>query len=481
MTTNIKPNKIKILLVLLSFILLIGSGVLFYFIGYGKKKVEPKSFIDDEVFKIVDSLHFEKISEDKRKDMVFNAVSKYYKTLDSNSFILDKEYNNLDELGVNTLDIDQGILITDVYKNSFAQKNNIYPGNVIKGYILDGVEVLYSNQKFTTSSLANLIKNKKSTLIMQRSQFEKNNRFDVTITYDENISTHLYLSNDLNITNYNSTKYIKLNTFNEDIVKKFKNDLTEFEKNANNKSLLILDLRNNTSINIEPAIEIANMLLTKNHLAYAKLFTNSASSDLINGSLNIKKSYNIKVLINNQSQSASDLLAQVISINSDYEIIGNKQFLPTYYVSKVKSDILDNQGLDLYLTKGEIKYLKDGKYIQPSNISTKVENVSDVVEMQNFSVYDTYKINTFNWSVKNIQEFLSQNYKKIRTDGWIDQNMIDLIKQIQTDNIDKLKILKNNNTYTPDGIFDYETYKVIYDFYLSIPGSSIDPYIKSIK
>lgn len=129
---------------------------------------------------------------------------------------------------------------------------------------------------------------------------------------------------DVSILLNDSAGYIKINRFAETTYEEFKTGLTKLKKEG--LTTLVIDLRDNGGGYMDEAIDIADELLKDKQLI---VFTKNKKG-------NIKKTYatkkgdfekgNVFVLINENSASASEILAGAIQDNDRGTIVGRRSF-----------------------------------------------------------------------------------------------------------------------------------------------------------
>jgi carboxyl-terminal processing protease len=115
-----------------------------------------------------------------------------------------------------------------------------------------------------------------------------------------------------------STGYIKINRFAETTFEEFKAGLTKLKKEG--AKTLVIDLRDNGGGYMDEAIDIADELLKDKQLI---VFTNKKTYATKKGGF---ENGNVFVLINENSASASEILAGAIQDNDRGTIVGRRSF-----------------------------------------------------------------------------------------------------------------------------------------------------------
>lgn len=120
----------------------------------------------------------------------------------------------------------------------------------------------------------------------------------------------------------NNIGYIKILQFENDIAKQFK---TEYEKLlAQNIAGLVIDVRNNPGGLVTETIQILDLLLPKGEVL--KLVYKDGSQKVYKCSDNKQIEIPLTVLVNENSASASEILASAIKDSGKGKIIGTKTF-----------------------------------------------------------------------------------------------------------------------------------------------------------
>lgn len=161
------------------------------------------------------------------------------------------------------------------------------------------------------------------------------------------------------------TAFFKINRFSETTHKEFKQHFLTLQSQAKIKKLII-DLRDNTGGYMDKAIKIVDELLSNNEVIVTTVDKNN-KEDIIRATPNgLFKKGEVVILINENSASASEILAGAIQDNDRGNIIGRRSF---------------GKGLvqkDLALGDGSAVRLTIAKYLTPSgrSIQKPYNNVS---------------------------------------------------------------------------------------------------------
>ncbi len=238
-----------------------------------------------------------------------DEYSEYYSAEEYKSFI-----NNVNKTfyGIGVIIQKNGdyIEITTVLEDGSAYDAGILAGDLIKavdgedmkGLTIDQVQEAVVGELYTTVEVTVLRDGKEFTYTMQRAPVN-----DVTV-------------NDLILDD--KTAYVVISNFSENTSKEFYDILKKFdEKNITN---IILDLRNNPGGYLETAVEIAKMTVPKG-IIVKTMYRQSEKDEVIYSDLKNPK-YKFAVLVNENTASASEVLASAIQESGVGRIIGEKTF-----------------------------------------------------------------------------------------------------------------------------------------------------------
>jgi carboxyl-terminal processing protease len=327
-----------------------------------------------------------------------------------------------------------------VYPNSAAE-NKLYPNDLIIGVLEDEAiyfEDLSSSFESSTYLVGNIDDEK--ILIVEDPDGVISN---VTIIYKE-IDTPTAYTKDLVEDGIAYLRITQFSGYQEGITagtdRVFYDRLVELEstilnENPENKTL-ILDLRDNPGGSLsalhnqknsssEDFQGITQQLLRRD--LENPLFTMIPKSGEINyffGGQNTSKPYNIKVLVNENSASAAEVLAAVLNTRGGYTLYGNQTYGKGVYQNYIYITDIGGIRYSLAYTEGEWFY-DDGK-----NVSTDPLDVEPIdqggIYMVDMPIYDgEVSFNQLSQSLINYQHFLNYFFDfsgedLLRTDGYFD-------------------------------------------------------------
>lgn len=353
-----------------------------------------------------------------------------------------------------------------IYEGPSYQK--LYPGDQLLG-VKDSID-------FTTLDSVDSIRNALTNLaiINQTVIFQVKNALgttrEVSITYDliedTNVTAHQF--KDTNIS------YISIQQFNpyinEDNIgtaQAFKETLSYLEANGlDENGILLLDLRNNpggslTALHNQgnpslPSGIIQQLLPYDASVNYFSLIDNIGQVSNYKGGLSEPKPYDIVVLVNRFSASASEVLAGALE-SYGYDIYGEETFGKYVYQNQIPITDLNDLTYVLVYTEGIWTY---------KNQVTIKDDPIDVIITPTLKIEDIYVLgfdevmteNHVYENLKDIMRIINLYYDlDLRVDGYYDPAISNVIKNIQ-----------QQSSLTQTGEIDFETFQIIYDLYLKV-------------
>ena len=215
-------------------------------------------------------------------------------------------------LSIATLN-DGTITVIEVFDDSPAYKAGIKVGDIILK--VDGK----SYEGKSGSDISNYVKNSgkdKVILTIKRDDKEE----DITVNLSK--VDIPYVSGELLEKDGKKIGYIDISLFSSNSYKQFKNKLDKLEKD--NIDGLIIDVRDNSGGYLTSVTDICNLFLEKGKVIYQ--LEDSKGKVLKKDTTKEKRSYDIVVLINGASASASEILASTIKESYGGEVVGTNSF-----------------------------------------------------------------------------------------------------------------------------------------------------------
>lgn len=298
--------------------IIIGKQGAYSFIKYNDKYIEK--FVKN--YKYVIDNYYEELDKD---ELINNAISGMMNALDDpySVYIDESESNNFNitldgsykGLGIQIQKNEETgyMLVTAVFKNSPAEISGLKSNDQIIS--IDDIE----SKDLSASDFSSMIRkstNKTFNLKILRDDSE----FEVTINKEvvvlDSVTSKTY--------NIDNTKvgYIYIGVFANNTYSQFKSEL---EKLENEKiEYLILDVRNNTGGHLKTVTDILDLFLTSKQIMYKFEQNGKIKNTYANGKES--KKYEIILIGNEMSASASEVLIAGLSENNGYKFIGKKTY-----------------------------------------------------------------------------------------------------------------------------------------------------------
>ena len=319
------------------------------------KKETSNLIKDEEVNKFIEAYNqvtSDYVDELNKEEVVQSAIDGMMDYLGDNySVYLDKEESNhLKEELTGTfegigIEISPENKIVQVYEGTPAAKAGLQANDIILS--INGKEVTTSKES------VELIKDTKDIKISIKRR-EETLKFDVK---KDTINKKIAISKQLE----DNIGYLHLSGFTNNAYDLFYEELMKLEEGGMKK--LIIDLRFNTGGYLAQAKKIANIFLKKNQTIYYLEDKNNLTT--YKDTTEEHKDYEIVVLANGSTASASEVLIAALKENKDITIIGDT----TYGKGKVQQQVNNDDGTILKYTTSywltPKKFKIDGIGIKP--------------------------------------------------------------------------------------------------------------------
>lgn len=313
--------------VIIVMIFSIGIGILMCFGGIsiitGKNYLavtKDLKKVVDTYYAIVDNYYGE-LDKDKLIDgavegmisSVGDTFTSYSDTESTSSF--DETINGSYEgIGCTVATLEDGtISVIDMFDDSPSYKAGLKVGDVILKVDGESYEGKNSND------ISNYIKNSgksKIVLTVKRNNEEKDISINLSKVEIPHVSGKVIEQDNKKI------GYIKISLFASNSYKQFKNKLDELEKS--NIDDLIIDVRDNSGGYLSSVTDICNLFLDKGKVIYQ--LEDSKGKVKKKDTTKEKRKYDIVVLINGGSASASEILASAIKESYGGDIVGTNSY-----------------------------------------------------------------------------------------------------------------------------------------------------------
>ena len=287
-------------------------------------------------------------------------------------------------VGVSVSKVDNSIEIVAIFKDSPADKAGLKPGDkIIKVNNKDasGMEL---------DDVVKLIKNKKKVnIIVKRDNKEKE------ITLKQNTVVIPSVSSRIVESNNKKVGVLNVSIFAANTYKQFKNKLDDLE----NKKIdsLIIDVRQNSGGHLDQVSKILSLFMKQDKVIYQIKTKKGVEKYYSTGKKS--KNYNVVVLIDNGSASASEILAAAMNESYGATLIGEK----TYGKGTVQKEYMLSSG-------ASIKYTVE-KWFTPKGKSINGKGISPTIEV---ALSDEYANNPTDENDNQLQEaikFLTEEKK----------------------------------------------------------------------
>ena len=327
--------------------------------------------------KIIDEYYLGDVDEEKLKEgalkgyieAIGDEYTEYYTKEEMDSFEEDT-LGNFTGIGIYMVkDTENNVIkVLTPIDGTPAYNAGIQPGDIISK--VDGVE--YTGEQMTEA--ANKIKGKVGTTV-KLGIIRGTENLELEIKR-ENIKINHVESKTLD----NNIGYLKLSTFDEGCADEFKQKYDELNANKNIKALVV-DLRNNGGGLVEEALNIADYFTDKD--SKLLITVDKKEKEEIRKAKQSKYiNVPVVVLINENTASASEILAGALRDNGIAKIVGTKS-----YGKGVIQEVLtlqDGTGIKIttneYFTPNKTKINKVG--IEPDETVNLPETVKNVLTVE---------------------------------------------------------------------------------------------------
>ncbi|WP_425446234.1 S41 family peptidase [Dethiothermospora halolimnae] len=367
----------------------------------------------------------------KKEQLIEGAIKGIFSELDKYSdYYTKEEFAKLikdvsgEFVGVGIRIKKEGDYITVIapIKNSPSQKVGIKPGDKIE--TVDQVDV----KGYDIKDFMDLLLGEEGTEVklgIKRDGINKTLYFNIKREVIE-----------LNPVKYNIMEnnigYIELSEFNKQTYKHIKEALDLFDKE--NIKDIIIDLRYNPGGYLKQVISVSRLFIPKGPIVHIK--EPDGSMETYKSNLN-KNKYNIAVLINSESASASEIFAAAIKDRKAGTLIGET----TYGKGVVQRIVPLKNGDGIKLTMSE--YLGPNKEsinkigVNPDIlVDDLLASIQErLVRIPNFDFNKDYKLNSVGLDVLAAEELLDiMGYDIDKCDGIYDEKTYKSLRKFQRDN-----------------------------------------------
>ena len=311
------PEMVIIMIIAILFGFLIGNVVSF------TKKETTNSSVPSELKEFVDTYndivnnYYDKINKEELIDAGIKGMinylddpyATYFDGTSSTNFNQTLE-GNYEGVGIEVTLDNNKVKITKVFADTPAKKAGIKVGDYITKVNGESVE---GKSLSDVVSLIKNAKNKEVEITITRDNQEKTMKVTRTTVDMPYTSSKVYEENGKKI------GYLKIEMFSNNITKQVKKELESLKKKNIDK--LVIDVRDNPGGYLTQVTEILSLFMTKKDVIY-QLQTKNNKEKVYGTSSKATYSYPVVVLINENSASASEILASAFKETYNAEIVG---------------------------------------------------------------------------------------------------------------------------------------------------------------
>ena len=311
------PEMVIIMIIAILFGFLIGNVVSF------TKKETTNSSVPSELKEFVDTYndivnnYYDKVNKEKLIDAGIKGMinylddpyATYFDGTSSTNFNQTLE-GNYEGVGIEVTLDNNKVKITKVFADTPAKKAGIKVGDYITKVNGESVE---GKSLSDVVSLIKNAKNKEVEITITRDNQEKAMKVTRTTVDMPYTSSKVYEENGKKI------GYLKIEMFSNNITKQVKKELESLKKKNIDK--LVIDVRDNPGGYLTQVTEILSLFMTKKDVIY-QLQTKNNKEKVYGTSSKATYSYPVVVLINENSASASEILASAFKETYNAEIVG---------------------------------------------------------------------------------------------------------------------------------------------------------------
>lgn len=311
------PEMVIIMIIAILFGFLIGNVVSF------TKKETTNSSVPSELKEFVDTYndivnnYYDKVNKEELIDAGIKGMinylddpyATYFDGTSSTNFNQTLE-GNYEGIGIEVTLDNNKVKITKVFADTPAKKAGIKVGDYITKVNGESVE---GKSLSDVVSLIKNAKNKEVEITITRDNQEKAMKVTRTTVDMPYTSSKVYEENGKKI------GYLKIEMFSNNITKQVKKELESLKKKNIDK--LVIDVRDNPGGYLTQVTEILSLFMTKKDVIY-QLQTKNNKEKVYGTSSKATYSYPVVVLINENSASASEILASAFKETYNAEIVG---------------------------------------------------------------------------------------------------------------------------------------------------------------
>ncbi|MDW5300365.1 MAG: S41 family peptidase [Sedimentibacter sp.] len=280
-----------------------------------EKFIQDVDFMEKVINFVLDKYQYE-VSEE---DVINGLYDGFFEVLDDYSvYYSPKEYQAMLEdtagefsgIGVQIIDSNGQVVVLTPLPNSPAIEAGIKAGDIIK--FVDGADITGLN----VNEASMLIRGEEGTKVKIGVV-----RGTENLTFDLIRRTIVTSSVEGSIMEKN-IGYLKVTEFSNNTVSLVKQELSKFD--ANNVKKIVIDMRSNGGGTLDASVDMLNLFVTEGPVVYVD-YAATGEEDIYSSELKEQK-YEIAVLINEGSASATEIFAGAVKYKNEGVIVGTQSF-----------------------------------------------------------------------------------------------------------------------------------------------------------
>ena len=270
-------------------------------------------------YKEITSTYYEKVDNKNLADSAIDGMLEYLnenysKYLDSEETesLTDSLSDSYKGIGIVVFDNGSNYVIYNVVKDSESYKAGLKKNDILRS--VNGTTITREIALDDISKMIN--ESNKVNIVVERDSKELS--FDVEV---KNVALPVVNYKIINKSDSN-IGYIYLSSFSKNAYNQFKDGLETLEHTGIDS--LIIDLRDNTGGYLNTAESIADLFISKNKVLYSLEYKDSEKT--VKAKSDESRNYEIVVLVNEYTASASEVLALDLKESYGATLIGQKTF-----------------------------------------------------------------------------------------------------------------------------------------------------------
>ncbi len=345
-------------------------------------------------------------------------------------------------IGVTVQNVDEQVVINSIFPESPAERAGLMVGDIIR--FVDGVD--YLNRSYIETVFS--VRGEEGSTV--EIGIERPGVPDIInlIIVRERIENPSVTYRVIGSGGY-QFGYIKINMFGNETADNFKAAIDDLE--SQNIQGLIVDVRDNGGGDLFSVVNIMNYLLPiRNNLFSIEFFAQGTSqTQYYHSADDHEKDYPVTVLINQHSASAAEVFASVMYEVAEYPLIGQTTFGKGTVQTRIP--MTNVPGDYLHITRG-VWRTTNGNWVHFDGGTNGYEPQIKVEQNPAFLIPplfiragESFAFNDVHPQIENAQKMLNALGYTVRTDGYFDSNMQDILEQFQL-----LNNLESTATLNPE-------------------------------